>query len=252
MMPYVSEPDFPTNIYRYSPRHSSFSFGGLVSGGAAFIDAVPSTIITIPVVATPQIADVWETIGKRSGPVGNRYDGLKHPLSARGFWDRPMIAHTHLTMRKFDIGNGTVKFGLGLGTYNLVPAALPAADFPADALHNVVHLYRTMDVAPIWQLHVNTTKGGGTQTTVTLGTVTAPVSILGDTHRLSIYYKPDEYIKAMIDGVLGAEITNIAQLPDPATTPEEMGLSFFGYHQGAAATVDGAFLDRILLTAGIE
>ena len=253
-IPYFSEPPYPSDIYKWWPRdHDFVQPSGFVSGAGLRNDLGTCWDLTAGAAAGSQIAESIEFLGgNNGGPLANRADMLRHPGGAAGLWDRPFIAHVRVDERARDAGNATVGIGMEVGSPNLLPAAFPANPFAASAQFQFVQFFMDQAAVPQVWLRVNSVRGGGTQTLLVGATL--PPTVLGAINqpkRLTIAYKPDEYVRAFVDGFLACEQITLGNLPLP-TQPGGFGLGTFVYHQGAAVDVIARFLYSHILTGGIE
>lgn len=210
---HISPAPWETEIYRHFPMFSSFYF-----------EAVPPIAVDNSGAAVPSILFRPTFSLTTGGVLANKTKeyGYSHvtQLGTRDMFARPEDATSHGRWRRFHsleclvcpsssaTPSATMYAGIGMGSYLAVPPD------PATTLDNVIRLVVQMNTLT-WQLIVHPGNGVAAQSKTALVGVTAPV--LGRVQHARIVYNPNAYVRAYVDGVLGAELTSGLPVVPPTT-----------------------------------
>lgn len=235
-MPQTSVAPFFTEEYRRQeraypgPEYSFFGSGQLTAGSGIVGAAPDGDFDTGAAAAANRIAENVEGSG---GLILDRSAGIK-------FWARPQIAW--VLVEPFTLGANPARFGIEIGSFNQVP---PFTNPRVG--EQVMQLFGRFD--PVngddWRLTVN---NGTTpaQTTVVLAGV-APL-LIQRSYQLMLVYQPGAYVRAYVNGILGAEVTTV--LPDQ-TAAENQYAGVFVTTEAAASRMRAFFNALRAQTPGI-
>lgn len=145
-----------------------------------------------------------------------------------GFWRR-IITLDALIVPRSTSGtlSGTSRSGIGMGAYAVVPPN------PATTNNNLIRLYWRAD-NNTWELLTH--KGDGVATAVITNVTGVAAPVIGRCSKLRIEHNPGQYVRAYINGILGAEAASNFKLP-PAANAFACMVSMFCESGSASANV---------------
>lgn len=158
-----------------------------------------------------------------------------------GMWRRHLSYDCIVQPTGFNAtASATSYLGIGMGTYGVAPPD------PAVTNHNVARLVVQGNTLT-WQLITHAGDGVSAQVKTALVGVTAPV--LGRSQHARIVVNPGQWIRAYIDGALGAEV---AALPLAPITPPFMSHGWIVTSGSVGGNVRGAFYAPRLYVMGMN